>query len=382
MFEFVTQSVLFLVSLVFLLGVVVIIHELGHYFAGKFFGAAVESYSVGFGSPVVTRMDASGTFWQLRWIPLGGFVKFAQDYTGTLNEDYVPPKGKLFDELTVGQRAIVAVAGPFANFLLAIVLFAGSVLVNGEPQTQVIIDSVVEESPAQSAGFRVGDVIHKVDGKIVENPGDFLPAIQLGVDRELEVSVLRDMREINLFVTPERQLRDNGLGQKLRIGTIGVGFEFVRMEPKSYGLFGSIGLGVERTLDTIALTGRVLGRLVTGKESLDMLSGPIGIGDTTRRVVNSVVEIESIPWSARIKAIVLILVEICALISVGIGLFNLLPFPVLDGGHLLFLAYEAATGKALPQKIQELSLTLGLVILLSLVVVITWGDIVKIGLFG
>lgn len=378
MFDVLNQGFLFLVSLVLLLGVVVIIHELGHYFAGKYFGAAVESYSIGFGKPFFTHMDRSGTFWQIRWIPLGGFVHFAQN----TKDGFVPPRGKFFEDLSLGQRAIIAVAGPAANFILAIVLFAGLALVNGEPRSQLVIESVKVNSPASSAGFRDLDIIYAVDDEIILSYRDFLPKIQLGAGMERKVTVLREGREVDLYVTPERKLQDNGVGQKVELGSIGVGFSYVQLQPKSHNPVSAVGYGVTETIAIVALTGRTLGRIITGKESLLLLSGPIGIGDTTRRVVNKVVEVETVPWTKRLSVLLTIIVELCALISVGIGLFNLLPLPVLDGGHLLFYAYEAVTGKALPQKIQEIGLNFGFYLLMSLVVVITFGDIIKSGLFG
>ena len=378
MFEFINQSLLFIVSLVFLLGVVVIIHELGHYYAGKLFGAAVESYSIGFGKPFFTRMDRSGTFWQIRWIPLGGFVQFAQ----TPIEGYTPPAGKFFEDLKLGQRAIITVAGPAANFILAIFLFAALALVNGEQRSQLVIESIQENSPAASAGFRDMDIIYAIDDERIESYRDFIPKIQLGAGSERKVTVLRDGREVDLYVTPEHKVQDNGIGQQVKLGVIGVNFTHVLLPPKSHNPITAIGYGVEETIDIAALTGRTLGRIVTGQESFLLLSGPIGIGDTTRRVVNRVIEAETVSWTKRLTTLIIILIELCALISVGIGLFNLLPLPVLDGGHLLFYTYEAVTGKALPQKVQEFSLKFCFFLLMSLVVIITFGDILKTGLFG
>ncbi len=378
MFEVLNQGILFLVSLLLLLGIVVIIHEFGHYFAGKFFGAAVDTYSIGFGKPLFVRMDRSGTYWQIRWIPLGGFVQFFPPRAGT----YVPPKGKHFDDLSVGQRAIIAVAGPVANFILAIFLFAGLVMVNGEIRSQLVIESIEANSPASRAGFQDLDIIYAVDDKIILSYRDYFPKIQLSAGTERKITVFREGQEVDLYVTPEQKMQDNGVGQDIKLGSIGVEINHLNLQPKSHNPFSALGYGVMETISIVDLTGRTLGRIVTGKESIFLLSGPIGIGDTTRRVVNKVVEVDTVSWTKRLSVLIRILIELCALISVGIGLFNLLPFPVLDGGHLVFYAYEAITGKALPPKVQELSLTFGFFILISLVVVITFGDILKTGLFG
>ncbi|MEL6245515.1 MAG: M50 family metallopeptidase [Pseudomonadota bacterium] len=383
MSEALSQGPLFLACLILMLGVVVIVHELGHYLAGRAFGAASESFSVGFGKSIFERTDSRGTRWRINWVPLGGFVKFVGEAQGPADVGKIEqgPIGKPYNDLSVGQRSIVAMAGPAANFLLAIVLFAIIALVEGSQRERVIIDTVGEGTPAAAAGFQTGDVITSISGRTVENVSDFLPRIQLGSGKETPVVIERGGAEMTITVIPERTMRQNAVGQRVSMGTIGAGLKREPLERKRYNPVTAVGAGVSETLSTIDLTTWMLGRMIMGQEPLNNLTGPVGIGDTTRRVVKSAVDATHVPLSVRVQYVVVTIIKICALVSVGIGFFNLLPLPVLDGGHLVFNAYEAIAGKALPAKVQEASLTVGLVLLLGMVVFVTWGDIIETGIF-
>lgn len=378
-----TQGPLFLVSLIFMLGIVVVIHELGHYWAGRWFNAAAESFSVGFGRPIFERVDRRGTRWRVNWIPLGGFVKFVgeqqlpRDVRGGRPDG---PEGLAFSSLGVGARSIIALAGPVANFVLAALLFALIFLFNGSPRQAISIAEVQPESPAAMAGLQPGDEVVAIDGARVDNLQDFMTPIIVGSGKSLPITVRREGGERTLTVVPERRERENGVGQIKPMGTIGVGLNVTSREPQRYGPVSALAAGVNETGATVSLTVDMIGRMVTGKEPLSNLSGPVGIGDITRRVVNQTMGAEQVPLGARVAAMVWTIVQLCALVSVGIGLFNLLPLPVLDGGHLVFNAYEAVTGKALPEKIQEASLTAGLILLLGIAFIVTWGDIVDTGI--
>ena len=185
-------------------------------------------------------------------------------------------------------------------------------------------------------------------------------------------------------ISPAPEVRENQLGQILPQGTIGItpapfreSVEFLRYDPVS-----ALGLGVVETQKTVRHTVYMLGRIITGKEPLALMSGPVAIGDAGRRIVNQTMSAETIPLSTRISALAWSALQLCALISIGIGFFNLLPLPVLDGGHLVFNAYEAMTGKVMPEKVQEVALMTGLGLLLTMFVFITWGDVLETGLFS
>ncbi|MEM9572490.1 MAG: M50 family metallopeptidase [Pseudomonadota bacterium] len=386
MTDILAQGPIFLICLAFLLGVVVIIHELGHYWAGRWYGAAVESFSIGFGHSIFERKDKNGTRWRVNWIPLGGFVKFVGESqlpsdVGKVEEG---PVGKAYPELGVGARSVVALAGPVANFVLAIVLFACFFALRGTEQYDVYAYSVEAEYPAAEAGMLEGDIIRSVDGNPVRQIADMIVITSMSSNRPLEFVVERDGATLPLTITPRRVVRENQLGQVVPQGTIGIrpapvmeSVEFRRYDPIT-----ALGKGVIETRDTVEHTVYMLSRIITGQEPLALMSGPVAIGDAGRRIVNQTMGAEQIPLSTRLSSLAWSTLQLCALISIGIGFFNLLPFPVLDGGHLVFNAYEAVTGKVLPEKVQEAALMAGLGLLLTMFVFITWGDVLETGLFN
>ncbi|MEL7539578.1 MAG: M50 family metallopeptidase [Pseudomonadota bacterium] len=386
MTEILAQGPIFLLCLAFLLGVVVIIHELGHYWAGRWFGAAVESFSIGFGHSIFERKDRQGTRWRVNWIPLGGFVKFVGESqlpsdVGKIEDG---PQGKPYPELGVGARSIVAMAGPAANFVLAIVLFACFFALRGTEQYDVYAFDVSEEFPAAEAGMQAGDIIKSVDGNQVRQISDMIVITSMSSNRPLAFEVQRGSEMLTMMITPRRVVRENQLGQIVPQGTIGIRPAPVMesVEFRRYGPISALGKGVIETRDTVEHTVYMLSRIITGKEPLGLMSGPVAIGDAGRRIVNQTMGAEQVPLGTRISALAWSALQLCALISIGIGFFNLLPLPVLDGGHLVFNAYEAMTGKVMPEKVQEVALMAGLGLLLTMFVFITWGDVLETGLFN
>ncbi|MEL6666890.1 MAG: M50 family metallopeptidase [Pseudomonadota bacterium] len=380
------QGPIFLICLAFLLGVVVIIHELGHYLAGRYYDAAVESFSIGFGSSIYERKDSKGTRWRVNWIPLGGFVKFVGESqmpadVGKVEEG---PIGKPYSELSVGARSIVALAGPAANFVLAVLLFTLFFAFRGTELYDVYAYQVNEGQPAAEAGMMEGDVIKTIDGKPIQQIADMIVITSMSSGRELPFEVQRGDETINLIVTPERVVRENQLGQLVPQGTIGIVPAPLResVQFRKYGPLEAVGMGVIETKDTVEHTVYMLGRIITGKEPLALMSGPVAIGDAGRRIVNRTMGAETVPLTTRLSVLGWSALQLCALISIGIGFFNLLPLPVLDGGHLVFNAYEAVTGKVMPEKVQEMALMAGLGLLLTMFVFITWGDVLETGLFN
>lgn len=386
MLELVSQGPIFLVSLVFLLGVVVIIHELGHYFAGRMYGAAVESFSIGFGRSIFERTDKHGTRWRINWIPLGGFVKFVGEsqLPGDVGKLESGPVGKPYSQLGVGQRSVVSIAGPLANFILAIALFTVFFGLRGVQEYDLYAARVVDGSPAAVAGMQEGDVLLEVDGHRIRQDADLLMRTTVSSGIELDFLVERDGQQMLLKVTPERQLRPNSLGQVVPQGTIGVTPWPVQgsIVWRRFGLVSAVREGVLETGRTMERTAFMLKRIVTGQEPVSTLSGPVAIGDAGRRIVNQTMGAEGVSTGTKLMWLMWTVVQVCALVSIGIGFFNLLPLPILDGGHLVFNAYEAVTGKVMPEKVQEMALMAGLCLLLTMFVFITWGDILETGLFN
>ncbi|MCR9269519.1 MAG: RIP metalloprotease [Hyphomonadaceae bacterium] len=386
MTEILAQGPIFLICLAFLLGVVVIIHELGHYLAGRWYGAAVESFSVGFGKPIAEIKDSKNTRWRINWIPLGGFVKFVGEsqLPGDVGKQEQGPIGKPYHELGVGARSIVAMAGPAANFILAVFLFAIFFAFRGTEQYDVYAYQVNDGFPAAEAGMVAGDVIKTIDGKPIREVADMIVITTMSSGRELNFEIERGSQSLNLTVTPVRVVRENQLGQIVPQGTIGLVPAPVAdsVEFRRYGPISAVGKGVVETKNTVEHTVYMLSRIITGKEPLGLMSGPVAIGDAGRRIVNRTLGAETVPMSRRVSALAWSTLQLCALISIGIGFFNLLPLPVLDGGHLVFNAYEAVTGKVMPEKVQEVALMAGLGLLLTMFVFITWGDVLETGLFA
>lgn len=366
------------------LGIVVSIHELGHYYAGRMFGAAAESFSVGFGKPLFEVKDRRNTRWRINALPLGGFVKFVGEsqLPGDSERVVDGPVGKPFTALTPLQRIIVALAGPFANFVLASLLFAVIFATFGRSVDAIRIAQVEEGTPAAAAGFVPGDIVQTVDGKPVKSANDFVVPIALGTGDDLEVIVQREGQPVSLTVIPVRGTSQNALGQDVKIGKIGVAFGTTQVDRIEYNFITALPAGVAETGRTLSMSVDMLGRLFTGREPISNLKGPVGIADTTRRAIDVNMQVEEAPMGARLNGAFWTLVQLTALISVGIGLVNLLPLPVLDGGHVVFNTYELLIGKPVPQKVQDMSLTFGLVMLFGVAAVVTWYDVIGTGMLG
>ena len=385
MFEMLAQGPLFLISLALLLGLVVIIHELGHYYAARWAGAAIESFSVGFLKPLYERTDRQGTRWRINWLPFGGFVSFVSTEEGLddIKASGRPITGRAYDQITPFKRIIISLAGPAANFLLAILLFSLYFFFLGEQNYKLYAQSVTPDGPAAIGGMQAGDIILEVNQVPIKGTSDLIALTSMASNTALPFKVLRGDRELDLIIVPERRWRDNGLGQVTPQGTIDIQLMLVEGSLTHHHLppHKAIWRGSTETLTTLNRTVHMLGRIITGQDPVSMMSGPVAIGDVGRRIVNRTMQVdqslmkklESLFWRA---------VLLCAAVSVGIGFFNLLPLPVLDGGHVVFNAYEIVAGRPLSEKVQEMALMAGLGLLLTLFVFITWGDILETGLFN
>jgi regulator of sigma E protease len=378
------QGPLFLACLVFLMGIVVVVHELGHYLAGRMFGVAVESFSVGFGKSVYERRDRSGTRWRINWIPLGGFVAFADKRSlEETPEQAIQLDGVAFDDIGPLKKIVISLAGPMANFVLAAAIYALSFGMNGVSVQTVEVAATLPGAPAERAGILAGDLIREVNGKPIRNSSDVTVAVMLSPNTPLEMTVERAGAPLTLTVIPEEVVRDNQLGQRVAQSTIGVQMmAAATSEHLRYGPIESVVAGVQETGVAIDRTVKMLGRIATGNMSFHTLSGPVGIGDVSRRVVNNVMDRPEVPLLERLDRLFWVLLSLCAAISVGVGFFNLLPLPVLDGGRVVFHAYEAVIGSKMPSQVEAMALRVGVFVLVAMVIVITWGDILETGVFG
>jgi regulator of sigma E protease len=379
------------------------------------FGAAVESFSIGFGRPIFEVRDKRGTRWRVNWIPLGGFVKFvgevqiAQDlhqqipetvpteaqaealaksrhpHTGrqdkhvTFYDDQVLV-GRPYTVLGPWKRIAVSLGGPFANFVFAALAFAVIGGVQGVPTAkEVTVSSVEAGSAAQGAGFAIGDVVMEAGGRAVTNVNDITSATALNAGEAVTYKVRRGENLVTIVATPaEKEEIDEATKVTQKVGRLGLGLSQIDTSIQRLNPVEAIGYGVSRTGDALGQTVNVLRRLITGKEGIDKLSGPVGILHLTSGVTEMTMKQEGVPLGEKFGQLFWLLFQLAALLSVGVGFFNLLPIPVLDGGAVVMTLAEAVTGKPLPEKVQNAGLTIGLVCLVTFALVITLQDSIRL----
>jgi regulator of sigma E protease len=380
----------------FVLGLVVTIHELGHFLAAKACGVAVDQFSIGFGKPILSWRDRSGVNWQVGWIPLGGYVRFSGDESATSVPDYedlqalrrqvLAEEGpealrRYFHFKPVWQRAIVVAAGPLANFVLSTVLFAILMMAVGETIVPARVDAIAPTGAAARAGFQVGDVVKSIDGHAIDGFGDMQMYVAIRAGVPITFSVLRAGHTQVLTATPVLGELDNGLG-KQKAGLLGIANtrkpgDFTH---RRYGPLQAIVGGAKETWDTLKTTIFFIGRLVHGQVPTDQLSGPLGIAQISGAVAHAGAEGAPNFWAACVGVLISLL-GLAAVISVSIGFMNLLPVPVLDGGHLLFYAYEAVARRPLGARVQAAGYRVGLALLLGLMLFATWNDLQRLRVF-
>jgi regulator of sigma E protease len=344
------------IAFVVVLGVLVFIHELGHYLAARWRGVHVEVFSIGFGRRIKAWTDRRGTEWRVSWLPLGGFVKLH----GQEGPDDATPEqraawktGFTFHEKPVRDRAIVVAAGPIANFLLAAVLFAGLYMTVGQPQPSAIIGTVVEGSAAARAGLLPGDRILALDGEPVSRFEQVQRHIQPRPGQPVAIRLQRQGTEETLTATPDN--RDS----KGVLGIAGGAPEFLRLNPVS-----ALAAGVTQTWDISVQTLAGLWQMISGQRGTEELGGPLRIAQLSGQVAE--LGLAS-------------LISFMAVLSVNLALINLFPIPVLDGGHLVFYAFEAIRGRPLPPRAIEYGFRAGFALLVALFVFATWNDLSSLG---
>lgn len=354
------------------LGAVVIVHELGHFLVARYHGVKVEVFSIGFGPEIAGFHDRKGTRWRLAWIPLGGYVKFkgdenaasmpsSEELAGMTAEDR---KGN-FHALPVGPRAAVVAAGPVANFLLAIVIFTVWFLVMGKLIIEPTIEAVAPGSPAEKAGLMPRDKVLAIDGEPIKSFDDMQRIVMLSAGTELRLTVERAGEHLTLTATPELRETKDPFGNTAKVALLGISrttkSEDVRVE--QFGLLGAFQKSLTETYFYAKQPVLFFKSLILGKASSDQLGGPIRIAEYSHHVAAMGLA-ELIHWTA--------------IISISIGLLNLFPIPVLDGGHLLFYGIEAIAGHPLSQRAQEIGFQIGFALILVLMIVATWNDVIHV----
>jgi regulator of sigma E protease len=359
----------YLIPFLFVLTIVVFFHELGHFLVARWCGVKVLTFSVGFGPEILGFNDRHGTRWKISAIPLGGYVKFFGDENAASAPDQATvasmsasERKQSFHHQSVGKRAAIVAAGPIANFILAIVIFAGIFMFHGRQSTTARVDAVQPGSAAAAAGFVPGDVITAINGRPIATFSDMQRVVSGSAGEPLEITVNRDGMRLVLRATPSlREVKDN-FGNVHRIGVLGISRA---MDPGDARLEKSPPLkalveGVEETWFVVERTMSYLGGVIVGREAADQLGGPLRIAQVSGQVA-------TLGFVA--------LMNLAAVLSVSIGLLNLFPIPLLDGGHLLFYLIEAVRRQPLSERSQEIGFRIGLVLVAALMIFATRNDI-------
>ncbi len=366
-----SQPPLWLIVVAFIcaLGPLVFFHELGHYLVGRLFGVGAETFSIGFGREIVGWTDKRGTRWKVGWLPLGGFVRFVGDMNPAsmpAADDGSPrdPKSPNFHHKPVWQRFLIVLAGPAANFLLAILIFAAFFATVGKPQTPNLVQSVMAQGAAQESGIRPGDRIVSIAGRSTPTFEDVFQVVMLRPGERVEVVVDRGGRQLGLPVTIKTEEQKDRFGQTFRIGRLGVygaGREYVR--PSATELLPSAA-GYTLSLTRSMIDGLV--QIITGRRSTKELGGPLKIA----QIAGQQATLGFFEF-----------VQLVAFFSINLGFINLLPVPMLDGGHLFFYAVEAVRRRPVSPEAMEWAFRGGLALLLALMVFTTFNDLDSFGLW-
>ncbi|HEX4636881.1 MAG TPA: RIP metalloprotease RseP [Rhizomicrobium sp.] len=361
-------------AFLFVITTVVFFHELGHFLVARRFGVKVETFSVGFGKEIFGWTDSLGTRWKVSWLPIGGYVKFAGDMNAASQPDAEAAANMTPEEREgallfkpIYQRALVAASGPLANFLLAIVILTGLTLYAGHTVIAPVIGEVTKGSPAEAAGIKSGDRVTQIDDTVITDFQQLPEIISVSGGSPLKVGIHRGNQDLTLWISPRLTKIKDMLGNDTSQMVIGV-----RPNPKApltkihYGPVGAFAAGCTQTWDILKNTFLGIGQMIAGHASPDQLRGPVGIANMTRQVADFGF---------------LALLNLAAVLSVSIGLANLFPIPLLDGGHLLYYACEAVLGRPLGARAQDVGFRLGLVVVLGLMLLTTWNDLVRLNLF-
>lgn len=375
--EFLMSAAIYVLPFIVVLSVVVFVHEYGHFIVGRLCGIRVDAFSLGFGPELIAFDDRHGTRWRIAAIPLGGYVKFHGDANGAtagVSEEVesmpAEERATTFAAQPVWKRAAVVFAGPFFNFLLAIALFWGMfavvgkpILVDGQPVIAPRISAVQDNGAGAAAGFKSGDLVKSIDGAPIDSFIQFQKAITVSAGKTLRIVVARGGDETELLATPALvDVKGNKVG---RLG-LNSSEDFRDMRMQACGPVESLGLALQETWSVVEQTGKFVGGMFSGRESASQLSGPIGIAEASGNMAKKIDTLGVWP-----------LLNLIALLSVSIGLLNLMPVPLLDGGHLAFFAVEAVRGRAINERVQEYAFRIGLAMVCSLMLFATYNDLAR-----
>jgi regulator of sigma E protease len=363
----------YIVPFLLMITPIVFFHELGHFLVARACGVRIEIFSIGFGPAIVSWHDRLGTRWKIAWIPLGGYVKFLGDD----NAASIPDRERLdslsakerqvaFPLTPLYQRALIVAAGPAANFVLAIVILTALLIALGTYVAAPTVGGVEPHSAAAAAGFRTGDTILSVNGSPIATFSDIRSFVWDKAGQKLSVEVRRGAQTLLLHATP-RLTSMNLVGGIQKIGVLGLDPPPQKQwKHVGYGFFSALGEACSETWSVVATTFDQLGQIFSGGGKSSQLSGVIGIAKLSG-------DVAAVNWLG--------LFQLAALISISLGLVNLFPIPILDGGHLLYYAFEAVVGRPLGARAQDVGFRLGLAVMVGLMLLAAWNDLVRLNLF-
>lgn len=359
----------YVIIFLLVLTLVVFIHELGHFLVARWCGVVVKAFSIGFGPEIFGFYDRHGTRWRFAWIPLGGYVKFVDDADASsrptpeaLERMTSEERKSTFHGRPVWQRAAVVAAGPIANFLLAIAIYAALNMAVGIRIMPAFVETVVEGSPAAKAGFQSGDKIVAIDGNRVESFDDLQRIVAPNAGNELIFTVERGTQTLDLNVVPDMREERDPFGRMFKRGLIGIQRSNApdKWRVHSVGPLEAIGRGAQEMWSNITATVAGLGDMIKGRQSAEQMGGPILMAEVTGKVAEA-------GWEP--------LMRLIAMFSANIGFLNLLPIPVLDGGHLMFYGIEAVRRKPLSDRFQQVGFQIGLALIIALMIFVNFNDL-------
>lgn len=393
------------VAFLILLMIIVFFHEYGHFSVARLLGVKVDVFSIGFGKPLLRWVDKKGTEWRISRLPLGGYVKFFGDLNAA---SQAPPEATrkpvttqfpgprdaeviaggmtaeerkvCFHFKPVWHRAAIVAAGPIANFVLAVAIFSLLFMTLGRGMLEPVVGGVAEDTPAALAGFQAEDRIVSVNGRQIENFSALYDVVLVSGGAEMRFEVERNGELIELQVSPRRVEDTDRYGNKIERWQLGIappGEKYYTY--RKYGPLGAISEGVDELARVLRLTVQYLGKVILGKEDAKQLGGPIKMAQYAGQSVLSgfadSTYSEPTGFLVKLRSSLVDFIFLAAVVSISIGFINLLPIPVLDGGHLLYYAYEAVAGKPLGVRAQAIGFRLGIAMLASLMIFVTWNDI-------
>jgi regulator of sigma E protease len=355
------------VPFIIVISVVVFVHEFGHYWVARRCGVKIETFSLGFGHEIFGWTDKHGTRWKVSWLPLGGYVKMFGDANAASTPDASvhtmteAQKKVSFFHQHVAKRMAVIVAGPASNYLFAIVVLALLFMFNGQPYTPAYVSAVVENSAAAKAGIKPGDRIVSADGSGIDRFEDIKRIVALNTGTPMTVEVMRGDKEVKLAVTPEIVTMTDNFGGEHKVGRIGITsdkLEYIKQPPVK-----AVEQSFIETWNLTTSTLKAIGQMVIGLRGTEEIGGPLRIAEMSGNIA---------------KEGVITLIWFMAVISINLGLINLFPVPLLDGGHLAFYVAESLRGRPLSERLQEIGSNLGAAMVVTLMLFATWNDLVHL----